>query len=133
MRAGVSYNGINPTKGVETSLFSTLNNKKTMKDSEDFEKALMTKLTSRQNDKEFLRKTSSAIVSLKKQGFVIDKILTKGQPVLDRVYVMGKPHPDFQIGFRDFGNLGSSLSRFEIFPYGVIAIDGFNFKATFGH
>ena len=104
-----------------------------MKDSEDFEKALMARLTSRQNDKEFLRKTSSAIVSLKKQGFVIDKILTKGQPVLDRVYVMGKPHPDFQVSFRDFSNLGSVLSRFEVFPYGIIAIDGFNFKATFGH
>ncbi|MPR35549.1 hypothetical protein [Salmonirosea aquatica] len=103
-----------------------------MKDSEDFEKALMTRLTSRQNDKEFLRKTSSAIVSLKKQGFVIDKILTKGQPVLDRVFVMGKPHPDFFANLRDFSVLGG-LRSFEIFPYGVIAIDGFNFKATFGH
>jgi hypothetical protein len=103
-----------------------------MKDSEDFEKALMTKLTSRQNDKEFLRKTSSAIVSLKKQGFVIDNILTKGQPVLDRVLVMGKPHPDFFKNFRDFADLGG-LRRFEVFPYGIVAIDGFNFKATFGH
>ncbi len=103
-----------------------------MKDSEDFEKALMTRLTSRQNDKEFLRKTSSAIVSLKKQGFIIDKILTKGQPVLDRVFVMGKPHPDF---FKNFGGLADlgGLARFEVFPYGIIAIDGFNFKATFGH
>ena len=91
----------------------------------------MARLTSRQNDKEFLRKTSSAIIALKKQGFIIDNILTKGQPVLDRVFVMGKPHPDFQINFRDFANLGG-LSRFEVFPYGIIAIDGFNFKATFG-
>lgn len=104
-----------------------------MKDSEDFEKALMAKLTSRQNDKEFLRKTSSAIVSLKKQGFVIDKILTKGQPgLLDRVYVMGKPHPDFFKNFGGLANLGG-LRRFEVFPYGIIDIEGFNFKATFGH
>lgn len=103
-----------------------------MKDSEDFEKALMTRLTSRQNDKEFLRKTSSAIVSLRKQGFIIDNILTKGQPILDRVLVMGKPHPDFLTNLKDLAVMGG-LKRFEVFPYGVVAIEGFNFKATFGH
>lgn len=100
-----------------------------MSDSVAFEKALMAKLT-RSDDREFLKKTSSAIAALKKQGLVIDDIYVKGKPGLDRVFIMGKPNPEFWRNFKNFADV-PNLRRFEIFPYGIINPEGLNFRATF--
>ena len=100
-----------------------------MPDIKEFESALMKRLTTIDMDKTFLKSASSAIVNLKKQGLVIDRVYWKGTPRPDRFIINGKVDPDFWGKFRD---LGGAFKRFEVFPYGIINPEGFNFKATIG-
>ncbi len=90
----------------------------------------MANLTRADNDREFLKRTSSAIVALRKQGLIVDQVRTKGQTALDRIYIMGRPDPEFWRNFKNFGEF-PNLRRFEIFPYGIINPEGLNFRATF--
>ena len=102
-----------------------------MSETDEFEKALMGRLTAAPNDKEFLRSTSSAIVSLKKMGLVIDGVNVKGKPgFVDRIFINGTPRPDFWRNFNNFQNIGH-LRSFELFPYGILNPEGMKFKATF--
>ncbi len=100
-----------------------------MADLREFEGALMKRLSLVDVDKTFLKSASSAIVNLKKQGLVIDRVYWKGTPRPDRFIINGKVDPDFWGKFRD---LGSVFKRFEVFPYGIINPEGFNFKGTIG-
>ena len=100
-----------------------------MADLKEFEAALMKRLSTVDTDKVFLKTASSAIVNLRKQGLVIDRVYWKGTPRPDRFIINGKVDPDFWGKFR---NLGSQFTRFEVFPYGIVNPEGFNFKGTIG-
>lgn len=100
-----------------------------VKELKEFETALLKHLTDIDNDKAGLRKVSSAIVNLKRNGLVIDQVLVKGKPRLDRVIINGEIDPDFWV---KIGNLGANFRRLEIFPKGIIEAKGFKFKGTIG-
>lgn len=100
-----------------------------MPDLREFEAALMKRLNTIDMDKAFLKTASSAIVNLKKQGLVIDRIYWKGQPRPDQFIINGKVDPDFWGKFRE---LGSKFTKFTVFPYGIVNPEGFNFKGTIG-
>ena len=100
-----------------------------MADLKEFEAALMKRLSTVDTDKVFLKTASTAIVNLRKQGLVIDRVYWKGIPRPDRFIINGKVDPEFWGKFR---NLGSHFKRFEVFPYGIVNPEGFNFKATIG-
>lgn len=100
-----------------------------MPDLKGFEAALIKRLSVVDVDKNFLKTASSAIVNLQKQGLVIDRVYWKGIPRPDRFIINGKVDPDFWGKFKD---LGRNFTRFEVFPYGIINPEGFNFKGTIG-
>jgi hypothetical protein len=100
-----------------------------MPDLKEFEAALIKRLGTIDMDKSFLKTASSAIVNLKKQGLVVDRVYWKGTPRPDRFIINGKVDPDFWGKFRD---LGFNFKRFEVFPYGIVNPEGFNFKGTIG-
>lgn len=95
----------------------------------EFEVALMKRLNAVDMDKAFLKTASIAIVNLQKQGLVIDRVYWKGTPRPDRFIINGKVAPDFWVKFAD---LGFNFRRFEVFPYGIIRPEGYNFKGTIG-
>src|SRR6187551_2252834 len=95
----------------------------------DFEAALLKRLSKVEIDKAFLKSTSSLIVNLKKNGLLIDQVLVKGQPRVDRVIINGIVDPIFWGKFRELGN---DFTRFDVFPYGIINPEGFKFKGTIG-
>jgi hypothetical protein len=97
------------------------------KDLKQFETALMGHLNHGEMDKTLLKKSSSAIVALKKEGLVIDRVFVKGKPRPDRVIINGIVDPEFLGKFKD---LGGNFRRFEVFPYGIINPEGFKFKGT---
>jgi hypothetical protein len=97
------------------------------KDLKQFEAALMGHLNHGEMDKTLLKKASSSIVALKKEGLVIDRVFVKGKPRPDRVIVNGIIDPEF---WKKFGNLGGHFKRFEVFPFGIINPEGFHFKGT---
>ena len=100
-----------------------------MQDLKQFEAALLKRLNALDADKTFLKTASDAIVNLKKQGLNVDRIYWKGQPRPDRVIINGKVDPDFWLKFKD---LGYNFKRFEVFPYGIVNPEGFNFRGTIG-
>lgn len=51
-----------------------------MADLKEFEAALMKRLSTVDTDKVFLKTASTAIVNLRKQGLVIDRVYWKGIP-----------------------------------------------------
>lgn len=95
----------------------------------EFEAALVKRLSKVELDKGYLKSTSSLIVNLKKQGLVIDQVHIKGQYRPDRFIINGTVDPDFWGKFRE---LGGEFKRFEVFPYGIINPEGFRFRGTIG-
>ena len=95
----------------------------------EFETALVKRLSGAVVDKTFLKSISNSIVSLKKQGLVIDQVHIKGQYGPDRFIINGIVDPSFWGKFRE---LGGAFQRFEVFPYGIVNPEGFKFKATLG-
>ena len=102
-----------------------------MPDLKEFENALMARLSRGEFDKTFLKKTSAAIMELKRQGLVIDDVYIKGKPRFDRIIINGKPDPEFWGKFRDIVNT-PNVRQFEVFPYGIINPDTFKVQVTFG-
>ena len=94
-----------------------------------FEAALLKRLNSGITDKTVLKTASAAIVNLKSNGLAIDQVFVKGRPRYDRVIINGIIDPEFWVKFRDFD---IDVSRFEVFPYGIINPEGFKFKVTIG-
>jgi hypothetical protein len=90
----------------------------------DFERLLMQKLNQYDLDKTFLKRTSTAIVNLKRQGLVIDQVSIKGKVHVDRILINGIIDPNFWKHFNQIDN----LSRFKVFPYGIINPEGFRFE-----
>ncbi|MBZ4189637.1 hypothetical protein [Niabella beijingensis] len=101
-----------------------------MENSKEFETALLKKLEVKNLDKTVIRNISREIVNLKKNGLLIDQVFVKGQPRIDRYIINGIIDPEF---WKKFNSLGSIFSRFEVFPYGVIAHQGFRFNAEIEH
>lgn len=100
-----------------------------MPDLKEFETALMKRLNAVDMDKAFLKTASSAIVNLKKNGLVTERIYWKGTPRPDMFIINGKVDPDFWVKFRD---IGTNFRHFEVFPYGIVNPEGFYFKGTIG-
>jgi len=98
-----------------------------MPENEKFEAALMAKLEKGGVDKVDLRKISSSIVGLKNQGLVIDQVFIKGKPGFSRVHIYGRVDPEF---LKKMVPGNTPLKRFEVFPFGIINPEGFNFKGT---
>lgn len=95
-----------------------------MENVKDFERLLMQQLNQYDLDKTFLKRTASAIVGLKRQGLVIDQISIRGKVHIDRILINGIVDPEFWKNFNQFDN----LSRFRVFPYGIINPEGFRFE-----
>lgn len=95
-----------------------------MENVRDFEKLLMAQLSQYDLDKTFLKRTSSAIVGLKKQGLVIDQVSIRGKVHIDRILINGVVHPDFWKNYNQLDN----LRRFRLFPYGIVNPEGFRFS-----
>ncbi|MCF3110951.1 hypothetical protein LL912_19350 [Niabella sp. CC-SYL272] len=92
----------------------------------EFEAGLLKKLDVKDIDKNAVRNISKEIVNLKKNGLLIDQVFVKGIPRLDRYIINGIVDPEF---WSKFNNVGGIFSRFEVFPYGVIAHQSFKFTA----
>ena len=88
-----------------------------MADEKQFEESLMKLLSEGRMDKSKLAQISSAIVSLKKQGFEIDQVYIKGKVQPDRVIVNGIPAPDFM---KKFQFPEHPIRVVKLFPYGII-------------
>jgi len=97
-----------------------------MENIKEFEAGLLKKLEAKDMDKTLIRNISKEIVNLKKNGLLIDQVYVKGVPRLDRYIINGIVDPEF---WGKFNNVGGIFSRFEVFPYGVIAHQGFKFNA----
>lgn len=97
-----------------------------MENIKEFEAGLLKKLDVKDIDKTVVRNISKEIVNLKKSGLLIDQVFVKGLPRLDRYIINGIVDPEF---WGKFNNVGGIFSRFEVFPYGVIAHQGFKFTA----
>ncbi len=97
-----------------------------MKDFQRFEDALMGHLTDFRLDKISLRKYSSAIVDLRKNDILIDRIWRYGQPAIDGVFRTNGIGIRSRIGIKDIGKLNDifkirDLHSIEVFPLGIIA------------
>ena len=102
-----------------------------MADEKKFEEALMKILEHGRFEKARLSAVSSAIVGLKKSGFVIDQVHIKGQPpVWDRIIINGIPDPEFFIKFRPGGNM--NIQELRLFPYGIINPEGWRAQLEIG-
>ena len=101
-----------------------------MSDEKKFEEALMKILEHGRIDKGRLSAVSSAIVGMKKSGFVIDQVYLKGQPVHDRIIINGIPDPEFLNKFRPAGSL--NIRELRLFPYGIINPEGWRAQLEFG-
>lgn len=100
-----------------------------MADEKKFEEALVKILSNGQMDKARLSTISSAIVALKRQGFVIDQVHLKGTPRPDRIIINGIPDPEFFQKFKGFTDL--NIRQFRLFPYGIINPEGFKGQFQF--
>jgi len=98
-----------------------------MPENDKFETALMAKLEKGGLDKVALKRISSSIVGLKNQGLVIDRIYVRGKPGYSRVLINGIVNPEF---WKNFGLASVPFRKFEVFPYGIIAPEGFQFKGV---
>lgn len=100
-----------------------------MADIKDFEAVLLKRLGQGDIDKPFLKEVSGKIVTLKKNGLAIDRVLVKGKPRVDRVIINGTVDPNFWGKFREYG---PTFEKLVVFPYGIINPEGFRFTGTLG-
>ena len=101
-----------------------------MPDVKEFEAALMDKLAQGSFDKTFLKKTSSAILELKRQGLLVDQVYIRGKVRFDRIIINGTPDPEFFGKMKDVFTK-PKFSKFEVFPYGILNPEAFKVQVTF--
>ncbi|MFC0184681.1 hypothetical protein SAMN04515674_107169 [Pseudarcicella hirudinis] len=101
-----------------------------MEDLKNFEDALMKRLTSSRLGKDDLKKVSSALVSLKKEGFKIDGVELKdlSSVILHTRGIFPPPGGwDFIRKQMDAGK----LKRFEGFPLGLLQLEDVRYQFEF--
>lgn len=97
-----------------------------MRDTKKFEEALINHLTDLRLDKNVLKKYSSAIVDLRKNDILIDRIWKYGQPAIDGIFRTDGVRVRSRIGINDLGKLNDifkirDIHSIEVFPLGIIA------------